>query len=262
MTARSMPVACSRLREPLDLDVVGLVAVLARASPGRRARTGSARLARASAPAPPGDRARSDAPRNSAAAAASLAGAIAEGVDAHALLANAAEIDVGSDQGRIARKALGLGELIAAFEDRGVAVPGEIGRRFAGARGRIGVGGDGARRLAGAQQAAGLGLADGDVAGRQVDEDLGAGERRARDGGSGAQKSSQISTWKVNSTDPFERNRRSTPNGASCPPTCICGGGRRRRRRNGGAHRTRGSWADSSSARRRGSCRDGSRRRC
>ena len=39
------------------------------------------------------------------------------------------------------------------------------------------------------------------------------------DGGSGTQISSQISTWKVNGTEPFERKRRSAPKGASWPAT-------------------------------------------
>jgi len=42
------------------------------------------------------------------------------------------------------------------------------------------------------------------------------------DGGSGTQMSSQISTWKVNGTDPVERNSRSTPNGTSLPATTTC----------------------------------------
>ena len=68
-------------------------------------------------------------------------------------------------------------ELVAAFVDRGVAVPGEVGGQFAGARRRIGIGRTGARRLAAAQQPPQLGLADGDVAGRQVQQHLRARER-------------------------------------------------------------------------------------
>src|SRR6516164_7793989 len=44
----------------------------------------------------------------------------------------------------------------------------------------------------------------------------------AVEGGSGAQKSSHSSTWNVTSTDPIDRNRRSTPNGAWRPATPIC----------------------------------------
>ena len=55
------------------------------------------------------------------------------------------------------------------------------------------VGGQAARRLRLAQQPPRLGLADGDVAGRQVGEHRRAGQRRRAAGGTGTQKSSQIS---------------------------------------------------------------------
>ncbi len=41
------------------------------------------------------------------------------------------------------------------------------------------------------------------------------------DGGIGIQMSSQISTWKVNGTEPIERNSKSVPNGAFCPASEI-----------------------------------------
>ena len=40
-------------------------------------------------------------------------------------------------------------------------------------------------------------------------------------GGCGTHKSSQISIWKVKATEPVAANKRSTPNGASCPASVI-----------------------------------------
>ena len=263
ITARSIPVACRRVRQALDLDVVGLVAILARGVPGRRARTESARPRAGAGPASAGACSSKATVRKSAARSASSRTQSPKRVDAHALLADAAEVDVGGDEGRIARKPLGLGEPVAAFEDGGVAVPGEVGGRFAGTGGRVGVGRDGARRLAGAEQAARLRLADGDVARRQVDEHLGAGQRRAR---RRRQRHPEIladldmegEARPIPSSGRGDR-RRTAP---LARRLASAGGERRRRRRNAGARRIRGSSADRSSARRRGSCRDGSPPRC
>ena len=74
-------------------------------------------------------------------------------------------------------KALGLGQRRAILEDRGLAVPGEVGGRFAGAGRRVQIGGDAAGGLRAAQQPARLGLADRDVACRKIGENGGAGER-------------------------------------------------------------------------------------
>ena len=62
-------------------------------------------------------------------------------------------------------------------------------------------------------------LANGDVAGRQVEQQFCPAIAARVEGGSGTQISSQISTWKVNGTEPVERKRRSAPKGASWPAT-------------------------------------------
>ena len=179
MTARFDAGRLQPRGQALDLDVVGLVAILARAGRDRPARTGSARPRAGAGPASAGRvAARSAIVRKSAARSRFLAALSPKRVDAHALLADAAEVDVGGDEGRVAREALRLGEPVAAFVDRGMPVPGEVGGRFARPGGRVDVGRDGARRLAGAEQAARLRLADGDVAGRQVDEHSAPGQRR------------------------------------------------------------------------------------
>ena len=154
---------------------------------------------------------------------------------------------------------LGLGQRRAVLEDRGLAVPGEIGGGLAGTRRGVQIGRHAARRLRGAQQPPRLRLADRDVAGRQVGEHGRAGQRGLRTGRHrdpdvladlgmhdqarhvlgreqqvGAERRGQRRRW---------RSRR--------PPS-------RRPPRNAAARRIRGSWADAPSAPRRAACRDGS----
>ena len=76
-----------------------------------------------------------------AAVVAQLAGvcldAVAETRPAHALLAQVIEVEVGRDEAALERKALRFDEALAVLVDQRVAVPGDIGRRFAGARRRV-----------------------------------------------------------------------------------------------------------------------------
>ena len=90
------------------------------------------------------------------------------------------EVDVRGDESAGQREALRLGEALAVLVDERLAVPGEIRGRFAGPCGRVQVGGDALRRLCGADQAAIVGLADGDVAGGEIGEHRCAGERGER----------------------------------------------------------------------------------
>ncbi len=85
-----------------------------------------------------------------------------------ALLCQHVEVDIGDR--RLVRhgKPFGLGQSVAVLEHRCLAVPGEVSRGFPCPGGGIQIGGQTAGGLGTAQQAAGLGLADGDVAGRQV----------------------------------------------------------------------------------------------
>ena len=73
-----------------------------------------------------------------------------------------------------------LGETNAVLENRSLSVEGKIGRRFAAAGGRVQIGRKTARRLRLAQEPARVGLADRDIAGREIGENAGAGERRLR----------------------------------------------------------------------------------
>ena len=114
--------------------------------------------------------------------------AVVERADAHPLLAQPRDIDVGEDQfGRVARTAE-IRRAIAQLVDHRLAVPREIGRALARPGRRIGIGRERAQRLRARQQFALARLADDDVGGGQV----GAGStpppaRRVEDGGIGAQ---------------------------------------------------------------------------
>ena len=78
------------------------------------------------------------------------------------------EVEVGEDQLLVVGEALALGQQVAVLVDQRLPVPGQVGGRLAEPGGRVHVAGDRPRRLRGAQRAAVVGLAHGDVAGRQV----------------------------------------------------------------------------------------------
>ncbi len=154
------------LGQALDLDVVGLVAVLAQPR-GIGRHVGEAldrplqrhRLGRSVQGEVHDAEARD--------AVGFLPRAVAEAVQPHALLADAAEVHVGEHH-LVAGEAPGLGQGFAQLEHARLAVPGEVGGGFARAGGGVEIGGHRRARLAGAEQPAGLGLADGDVAGGEV----------------------------------------------------------------------------------------------
>ncbi len=115
-----------------------------------------------------------------------LLGHVVEGLHPHTLAENATGVDVGDADLRLQRKTLRFGQEVAELVDHPLAIPGEVGGALAGAGGRVGVGGGGARRLRATKHVALVGLADGDVRGREVREDRGAcqrARRRRRDGG-------------------------------------------------------------------------------
>ena len=60
-------------------------------------------------------------------------GAVGKTVVAQALLPDAADIDIGAHDRRVLLEARRFGKLVAQLVDGGVAVPGQVGRRFAGA---------------------------------------------------------------------------------------------------------------------------------
>ncbi len=140
---------------------------------------------------------------------------------------------------------------------RGLAVPGQVGGRFACAGRGVEIGGEAAGRLRPGQQPAGLRLADGDVAGREVGQDGGAGQ--------GA-----LGRWAASAPRRPRRSRRGSSGGKSSAVEQQVGAERgpgrpmrdlrrcRRRRRNAAARRTRDSWAGGSLAPRRAGGRGGS----
>ena len=104
-------------------------------------------------------------------------GTVIEARHPHAVLAQALQIDISDDQLRAICEALCLGETLTVFVDQALPVPGEVGGGFPKASRRIDIGGDALARLARAEHPPVLGLADGDVTGRQVHEHKRAGER-------------------------------------------------------------------------------------
>ena len=109
----------------------------------------------------------------------------AVGVEAahlHALVAQQVEVDIGHGELAGRRETLGLGQRRTVLEDRGLAVPGEIGGGFARTGRGVQIGRHAARRLRGAQQPPRLRLADRDVAGGQVGEHRRAGQCGLRAG--------------------------------------------------------------------------------
>src|SRR4051812_1658191 len=104
----------------------------------------------------------------------------AEGVLAHAIGLQAAEVDVGKRELRLRRETLRFGEQRAIFVDEGVAVPREIGGRFALSRGAVEIGGDTARRLVADQLVAVALLAHDDIRRREIGHYRGPGKGAIR----------------------------------------------------------------------------------
>ena len=105
---------------------------------------------------------------------------VAERVLPHPLLRQPLEIDFRADQLRLILEALRLGQDVAVLGDQRVAVPREIGGRFADAGRRVRVRREASRRLARDQRAPVVGLADRDVRRRQIQQHGRAGQRRVR----------------------------------------------------------------------------------
>ncbi len=103
---------------------------------------------------------------------------VVEGALALALLAQQVEVDVGDGGPRTLGEALALGEQRAVLVDHRHAVPRQVGRALALARGGIEVGGEAAGRRAAREQVAVLGARDGDRRAGDVGEDRRAGEGR------------------------------------------------------------------------------------
>ena len=103
---------------------------------------------------------------------------VVEGALAQPLLAQAVEVDVGDRVDRAVDEAVTFGQQVAHLVDHGLAVPREVGRGLPAAGGGVHVGGRAALAGAAGQQPAVLGPGDGDRAAREVGQHGGAGERR------------------------------------------------------------------------------------
>ena len=164
--------------EALDLDVEGLVAVLVEVAARGSARRGSGGSAGSARRRRSAGGARSRC-AGTAGPGGEVAGGVVEGLHPHPLAGRAwrSTWRVGEQKLGLGREALRLGDEVAELVDHPLPVPGEVGGALAGAGRRVDVGGDRARRLRAAEQVALVGLADGDVRGREVGEDRRAGER-------------------------------------------------------------------------------------
>ncbi len=100
---------------------------------------------------------------------------VSEAARAGAVGDDPAEVDVGDEQLLVVGEALGLGQRVAVLVDHRLAVPGQVGGRLSQASRGVQVGGDRPRGLRAAQAVAVVGLADGDVAGREVGQHRGPG---------------------------------------------------------------------------------------
>ncbi len=109
---------------------------------------------------------------------------IAERRHVHALAREPLQIDVGEDHVRIVGEALRFGQQFAVLVDQRLAIPGEVGGRFALAGRAVQIGGQATGRLLRHQLMAVAGLADHDIGRRQIDQHRcprQRGERRRRD---------------------------------------------------------------------------------
>ena len=178
------PRGLQALGQPLDLDVVGLVAALVALCRVRR-HIGKAGVL-------PGKR---DAPLRDLHGEGHLPvpfgpvsedpGVLAETRKTHPVLDEAVQVDVGKDHLRLLCESLRFGKQRAVLIGHGLAVPGQVRRRLAGTRRRIEVSRNASCRLVGRQAVAVFGFADGDVRGREVGEHRGTGQRRKARRGNG-----------------------------------------------------------------------------
>ncbi len=114
-----------------------------------------------------------------------VASSVMETGQAHSLLNQTFQVNVRRDDLLLSGEARGFGQFFAVLVNQRVAVPGQIGGGLARPGGGVEIGGDAFARLRGAQIAAILGLADGDVAGGQVEQNRRAGKRGVSAGRNG-----------------------------------------------------------------------------
>ncbi len=162
--------------EPSNLDVVDLLAALGPADrvrgdvgesldlPAQRDRLAAEARGERDPPEPPQR-------------AAVIVGRVGEAARARTVGDHPIEVDVGEDHLLLLGEPVGLGDEVAVLADQRLAVPGDVGRRLALAGGGVHVPGDRPARVGHAQQAAVVGLPDGDVARREVRHDRRTGHR-------------------------------------------------------------------------------------
>lgn len=109
-----------------------------------------------------------------------LRGVLTEGRLSHAVGQQRRQIDVGDRRRARERESLGLRQQLAAVRHQPVAVPCQVGRRFAEARRAVQLRRQVLRRRHADEVATVLPLADRDVRRREIREHGGAGERRER----------------------------------------------------------------------------------
>ncbi len=248
-------VASMRLAQALDLDVEGLVAVLVEALRIVR-HEGKALDAALEADVVEVRRVLEGDAAERALRVSRRGGRGIEGRRAHPLEAKTAGVDVGDAQLPVGRKALGLREQVAELVDRPLAVPGEVGRALAGAGRRIDVGRKARADCERHSMCALVGLADGDVGGREVAR--GSSRRpappRSR-AGSRPRSPRRSRRGRRSPADRWPRRSGRCRRAPRCPASISLGRARQRPARTSASRSTRDSWAGSSSARRRGSRR-------
>ena len=172
------------LLQPMDLDVVGLVAacIALRGISGHVGEAGHRPAQRHRALGHPEGELH---PAHGAQALPVLPCGVVEAGEAHPLLEQPVKVDIPEHQLLVLGEPRCCGQLLVVLVDQRVAIPGKVGGRFAKPGGGVEIGGHAAPRLRGAEGPPVVGLADGAVAGREVRQDRslsqrGEGARRNR----------------------------------------------------------------------------------
>ncbi len=177
--------AVEPLHQSLDLNVIGFIAAKV-AHRGVRRHVGEAIISPFQQQAP--SLRRLEAERDSPEPAQLVAvprHALAEAILSHALLSQPLQVQLRHEELGIVTEAFRLGNQHAVLINHRMAVPGQIGRRFARSCGRVKVSGQAARRLIRNQAVTVLVFSDRDIRGREIQDDRrpgqsGAARRRNR----------------------------------------------------------------------------------
>jgi hypothetical protein len=153
------------------------------------------------------------------------AAVVVEGAHPHALLAQEVEVHVRDGHPRLGREAFGLGQEQAVLEDLRLPVPGDFGGGLAGAGGGVDVGREAAadcdwqssRRVSALPMVIGLP--------EMFSSTVAPASAAREEGGTGIQKSSQISVWTTRPGTSSASNSRSEPKGATWPAKRASPGG-------------------------------------